>query len=213
MIETASGLVLRTRALTESSLIVNWLTPHLGRISTVARGARRPKSPFRGKLDLFYLADFSFNRSRRSELHTLCEVALRETHAALRKDIGHLRQAAYCTALIEQATETETPIPAIYTLMQQVLDQLSARPPEPKTLLAFELKFLNELGLQPDLNQGKLSGGAKELAKAMANSHWAAIGRLRLNASQLLELQRFLHGFIIFHLGKIPAGRASALQL
>ena len=83
MIETATGLVLRTRPLTETSLIVHWLTPGLGRLATVAKGARRPKSPFRGKLDLFYLADFSFSRSRRSELHTLREVSLRETHSAL----------------------------------------------------------------------------------------------------------------------------------
>ena len=32
-----------------------------GRISTVAKGARRPKSPFAGKLDLFYEADFSYS--------------------------------------------------------------------------------------------------------------------------------------------------------
>ena len=83
MIETAAGLVLRTRPLTETSLIVHWLTPGLGRLATVAKGARRAKSPFRGKLDLFYLADFSFSRSRRSELHTLREVSLRETHSGV----------------------------------------------------------------------------------------------------------------------------------
>ena len=66
MIETATGLILRTRPLTETSLIVNWLTPDAGRIATVAKGARRTKSPFLGGLDLFYLADFSFSRSRRS---------------------------------------------------------------------------------------------------------------------------------------------------
>src|SRR5207302_4043038 len=80
MIESATGLILRTRPLTETSLIIHWLTPDLGRIATVAKGARRPKSPFRGKLDLFYLADFSFSRSRRSELHNLREVNLRELH-------------------------------------------------------------------------------------------------------------------------------------
>src|SRR6185295_11162894 len=104
MVETATGLVLRTRPLTETSLIVHWLTPDLGRLATVAKGARRPKSPFRGKLDLFYLADFSFVRSRRSDLHTLREVALRETHHALRRDLGWLEQASYCGALIEQTT-------------------------------------------------------------------------------------------------------------
>src|SRR5258706_14789866 len=106
MIESATGLVLRIRPLTETSLIVHWLTPTLGRLATVAKGARRPKSPFRGRLDLFYLADFSFSRSRSSELHNLREVAIREAHSFLRQDIAYLRQAAYCVNLIEQATET-----------------------------------------------------------------------------------------------------------
>src|SRR6266699_975462 len=98
MVETASGLILRTRPLTETSLIIHWLTPQFGRLGTVAKGARRPKSPFRGKLDLFYLADFSFSRSPRSELHNLREVSLRETHSSLRRELALLQQAAYCAA-------------------------------------------------------------------------------------------------------------------
>src|SRR2546427_1358320 len=121
MIETASGVVLRTRPLTETSVIVHWLTPALGRLATVAKGARRPKSPFRGKIDLFYLADFSFTRSRRSELHSLREVGLRETHQALRQELAYLEQASYCAALIEQTTETETPLPVIFELMSGFL--------------------------------------------------------------------------------------------
>ena len=57
-VEQATGWVLRKRLLTETSLIVHWLTAEQGRVATVAKGARRPKSPYRGKLDLFYLADF-----------------------------------------------------------------------------------------------------------------------------------------------------------
>ena len=92
MIESTQGIILRTRPLTETSLIIHWLTPDLGRIATVAKGARRAKSPFAGKLDLFYLVDFSFSRSRRSDLHTLREVSLRETHGEIRA--GHLQIAA-----------------------------------------------------------------------------------------------------------------------
>ena len=77
MIESATGIILRTRPLTETSLIVNWLTAEHGRISTVAKGARRPKSAFAGKLDLCYEAEFTFTRSRRSELHALREVSMR----------------------------------------------------------------------------------------------------------------------------------------
>src|ERR1041384_2424493 len=117
MIERAQGLVLRTRPFTETSLIVQWLTPEFGRLDTVAKGARRPKSPFRGQLDLFYLADFTFTRSRRSELHTLKEVHLLGTYAFLRQEFGQLRQISYCAALVEQATEKETPLPRIFDLM------------------------------------------------------------------------------------------------
>src|SRR5215510_15655775 len=105
MVETATGLVLRTRPLTDTSLIVHWLTKDLGRLSTVAKGARRPNSPFRGKLDLFYNADFSFLRSRRSELHTLREVDLKGSRKAIREGLDLLQQASYAAALIEQATE------------------------------------------------------------------------------------------------------------
>ena len=104
--ERATGLILRLRPLTETSLIVHWLTPELGRLATVAKGARRAKSPLRGKLDLFHLAEFTFMRSRRSELHTLREAVLHQTHPALRRDIARLEQAAYGVAFIEMATET-----------------------------------------------------------------------------------------------------------
>src|SRR5471030_2935645 len=155
MTESATGLILRTRPLTEMSLIVHWLTPSLGRIATVAKGARRPKSPFAGKLDLFYLADFSFNRSRRSDLHTLREASLRETHVAIRQDIFKLRHAAYATAFIEQATETETPLPAVYELFREFLDCLCGEKTAPQIVFAFELKLLHELGLEPNLTDRK----------------------------------------------------------
>jgi len=213
MIETAVGLVLRTRPLTETSLIIHWLTPSLGRLATVAKGARRPKSPFRGKLDLFYLADFSFSRSRRSELHTLREVSLRETHSRLREDLGLLQQASYCAALVEQATETETPLHRVFDLMSGLLGHLLAQPLQAATLIAFELKLLTDLGLKPDLDKSKLNPGTKQLVKALTENDWPVVARLRPTAAQAVELSRFLHGFLIYHLGRIPKGRDAALGL
>src|SRR5262245_7338235 len=147
MDERSSGIILRTRPLTETSVIVHWLTPDLGRIATVAKGARRPKSLFRGKLDLFYEGDFSFGRSRRSELHTLREIVLRETHRTLRNDLGWIQQASYAAAFIEQITETETPLPEVHKLMISMLRHLTERPPVSRTAFAFELKMLAQLGL------------------------------------------------------------------
>jgi len=207
MIQSATGLILRTRPLTETSLIVNWLTPALGRVSTVARGARRAKSPFAGKLDLFYEADFTFSRSRRSELHTLREVSLRDLHAALRADLDYLRQASYAATLIEQTTETETPLPAIYELLRGFLAVLPQHSPQPRNIFAFELKLLSELGLRPDLSQSRLSPGANKLVADLLTADWPAIAELQANTAQARELRQFLHGFVIYHLGKIPKGR------
>lgn len=209
MIESARGLILRTQPLTETSLIVHWLTPTVGRIATVAKGARRARSPFLGKLDLFYEADFSFSRSRRSDLHTLREVSLRNAHPALRLEVLHLQQAAYCTRLIELVTETETPLPAVYDLLRGLLEVLPEQVSPSQTSFAFELKLLNELGLKPELGQTQLTSGAKQIVHMLSASPWAAIARLRLSEAQVAELRQFLHGFLIYHLGKIPKGRVT----
>jgi len=212
MIESASGLILRTRRLTETSLIVHWLTPNLGRLATVAKGAFRPKSPFRGKLDLFYVADFSFVRSRRSELHTLREVSIRETFPAIRRELGRVQQASYAAALVEQVTEPETPLPEIFELVQDSLNLLAETTPQSQLVFAFELKLLAELGLEPDLSKSHLSTGSREIVKMLTQQDWGSIPKLKTSAAQANELSQFLHGFLIFHLGKIPAGRFAAVQ-
>jgi len=209
MDERTIGLILRVRPLTETSLIVHWLTPDLGRVATVAKGARRPKSPFRGKLDLFYEADFSFQRSRRSELHNLREVVLRETHSFLRRELGYVQQACYCAALIEQTTETDTPLPEIFPLFGGLLRHLPNIPPQPLTVYAFEMKLLVNLGLKPDLSAARLTAGAKLILQKFLELNWAELSRLKLSESQNEEISRFLHGFLMLHLGKIPKGRSS----
>jgi len=211
MTGSAHGIILRRRLLTETSLVVHWLTPELGRLATVAKGARRPKSPFLGKLDLFYEADFSFSRSRRSDLHVLREVTLRETHRRLREDVVALQRAAYACAFIEQATETETPLPAVFGLLEQFLAMASQGKAAVPMVFAFELKLLQELGLAPDLAGTALTPGTKKIATRLAQDDFSRNESLRLTAAQTDELRQFLHGFLIFHLGKLPRGRAAAL--
>jgi DNA repair protein RecO (recombination protein O) len=211
MIETATGLILRTRPLTETSLVVCWLTPDFGRIATIAKGARRHKSPFLGKLDVFFEADFSFTRSRSSDLHPLREVSLRETHGALRENIQALRRAAYAVAFVEQATETETPLPDIFKLLQAFFNRLCEQKSPEQIVFSMELKLLRELGLEPDWSQTSLAAGTKKVAAILSRKDFAACENLKLTAAQAEELRQFLHGFLIFHLGRLPRGRAAAL--
>lgn len=213
MSESAIGLVLRTYPLTETSLVVHWLTPAWGRIATVAKGARRPRSPFHGKIDLFYLAEFSFHRSRRSELHTLREIGVRQTHPVLRRELGCLRQVSYCAALVNQATETETPLPEVFGLFKELLASMALAPPRPLAVFSFEFKLLAELGLEPDLETSRLSPAGRKLARLLREEAWPAVMALAVRPEPALEIQRFLHGFIIYHLGRIPKGRDSAVSV
>jgi len=206
-----TGLVLRTRPLTETSLIVQWLTRDFGRLATVAKGARRPKSAFRGQLDLFYVADLSFARSSRSDLHTLREARLLKTHAGLRTELIYVQQASYCAALIEQTAEPDAPMPAVFESFCHLLEQLPKHPAQPQTIFGFEMKWLQELGLKPNLVETQLTPGTKQILERLIEMAWPEIFRLRLSAAQTKEIGLYLHGFIIYHLERIPRGRTAAL--
>jgi DNA repair protein RecO (recombination protein O) len=210
MDEQALGLVLRTYPLTETSLIVHWLTEDAGRISTVAKGARRPNSPFRGKLDLYFLADFSFRRSRHSDLHLLKEVRLRETHPALRENIEYLAQAAYVVRLLEMCTESETPLPAYFQLLTRWLSWITQRPPWPVAVLVFELELLKELGLAPNVAESPLTTAGRQWLAALANPDWTTLEARSTTGAPWPELARFLGNGLMNHLGRLPKGRPTA---
>jgi recombinational DNA repair protein (RecF pathway) len=161
-------------------------------------------------VDLFYETNFSFNRARRGDLHTLREVSLRKANSALREDILKLRQAAYAAAFIVQTTETETPLSNIYILFEQFLESLCGHELSPQIVFAFELKMLRELGLEPDWGTATLTAGTKKIAVALMERDFSSVFGLKLANSQGSELRQFLHGFMIFHLGKVPRGRAQA---
>lgn len=190
--ERATGIILRTRPLTETSLIVQWLTREAGRISTVAKGARRPKSPFLGKLDLYYEAEFTLQRARKSSLHTLREVNLRATRSELRKEFVALEQLARAGRRIERATEEEAPIPEIFDLFRLLLDEIGKPPFEPSLLLAFEIRLLQVLGLTPILEGSSLPIGSRRALEQLQFLEWSAIRRIKLSATQIIDMETFL---------------------
>jgi DNA repair protein RecO (recombination protein O) len=211
MTERASGIILRTRPLTDTSLIVHWLTAEQGRIATVAKGARRAKSPFLGKLDWLFEAQFSFTRSRRSELHTLREVSVSDPHPLIRTELGWLNQAAYTIAFLEQVTETETPLAEVYELFVGFVRHLAQQPPQTRTVFAFELKLLASQGLEPPVGEAGVSAATQALMAKLVAADWPELPGLKAEVAQARELRQFLHGFISYHCHKLPKGRAAAL--
>jgi len=146
--ENTSAILLRRTKLTETSLILTWLTETYGKIKTVAKGARQPKSRFAGRLDLFYECEIQWSRSRRSELHTLREVGLRAAHEALRADYRLVALASYFVELVELVTEADHPVPEIFDLLQRALRHVNVHAGSRRALEHFERELARVLGIQ-----------------------------------------------------------------
>lgn len=145
--ETTAAILLRRTRLTDTSWIVTWLTEQHGKLKTVAKGARRLKSPFAGKLDLFFRTEIQFARSRRSELHALREVVLREPYEGLRERYERTLLAAYFVELLDLVTEPEHPEPGLYELLTRALGYLDSGEPTKRALLHFESELVRLLGI------------------------------------------------------------------
>ena len=95
----------------------------------MAKGARRQKSAFAGKLDLFFQAEISIVRSRKSDLHTLTEVVLKNPFAGIRTNYSRMQTAAYFVELIEICTERDHREPELFGLLHRAFGYLDANDP------------------------------------------------------------------------------------
>ena len=145
--ESTPAILLRKRKLSDTSLIISWCTASLGCVQTVAKGARSAKSPFAGKLDLFYEAEIQIARSKRSDLHTLREVALRNPFGGIRSSYLRTQTAAYFVELIEICTESDHHEPELFALLQRAFGYLSANEPTMRAVLHFETELARIAGV------------------------------------------------------------------
>lgn len=186
------GIIIRSYPLTETSLIVHWISQEFGLVTTLAKGARRPKSPFLGKLDLYYKDDFTFVRHRRSDLHSLREVSVLNARRELRRDVRGLYQAAYCAKLLERSSEIETPIPEYFKLFDSFLENLGAGKTQSAVIYAFEIKLLALAGVLPEFKASKVPPAVQTILTGLLEGNWAAAARAKLTPGQEKEANRFL---------------------
>jgi DNA repair protein RecO (recombination protein O) len=148
--ERSSGILIRLTRLTDTSLIVHWFTADFGLIKTVAKGARRPKSPFNGKLDLFFSSDIHWSPARRSELHALREAEPTHCRERLRREYRSLLLASYFARLLEMAVEGEHPEPELHDLLRRALDHVDEAGASRRAFDHFESELARLLGLGSD---------------------------------------------------------------
>jgi DNA repair protein RecO (recombination protein O) len=145
--ESTAAILLRKRKLSDTSLIISWCTETLGCVQTVARGARRAKSSFAGKLDLFYEAEIQIVRSKKSELHTLTEVVLKNPFPGIRKKLSRTQTASYFVELIELCTESDHHDPDLFSLLHRAFAYLDENDPDLRAMLHFERELARLAGV------------------------------------------------------------------
>ena len=156
-VHSTRATIIRLTKLTDSSLIVHWFSEDHGLVKTVAKGARQPKSPFAGRLDLFFSGEMTFQRAKRGELHALREVSIREWREGLRRDYTSTLFAAYCCQLIEVAVEPEHPEPELQDLLTRALNHLENKGPSLRALRHFEREMARLMGISHERRTGEHS--------------------------------------------------------
>lgn len=142
-----TGTIIGRFPLTETNLIVKWCTEDKGILKTVARGARRPKSPFAGKIDLFFRCEIEVHPAKKGDLHTLKELDLLNSRFGLRRNFRQTQAASYFVKLIERAAEPETPLPELDDLLNRGLNYLDSSDIDNRAMVHFEKQMAQIMGI------------------------------------------------------------------
>jgi DNA repair protein RecO (recombination protein O) len=163
MIIRAIGIPLAIYPYSSTSRIVHWLTRHHGKVSTLLKGALRPKSPFLGEYELFSTSELLYFHQRPNTLHTAKECALLQARKTFRTDWRAMQAASYLAALFNKTTPDEAPQPGLFELLEELLDFAEHYGSQPQFLLWAELRFCAYHGHAPNLGNCTLCSARENL--------------------------------------------------
>lgn len=178
-VRSGRALVLRRTPYGESSLVVQLLTERAGRVHVLAKGAYRPTSRYFAVLDLFDTLELEWSGSRTSDLSLLRSGSLVRRRRGLTRDLEAYRAALTGLELCELAARPGLGEGGLFRLLEGFLDALDEGADPALALVVFELRFLQNLGLAPALQQCAACGDeAPPVGKGRAAFSAGAGGRL-----------------------------------
>jgi DNA repair protein RecO (recombination protein O) len=150
------AVVLRSLRYGEADRILHLYTPARGRLSAIAKGVRRARSRFGGRLEPFFRLQLELHEGR-GELLTVTGAQTVEGYGRLRGDARALDAAARACDAVGRLFETGEPHPGVYNLLCRQLALLDEQAGESGAAagragsLSFRLKLLLAAGLAPQL--------------------------------------------------------------
>ena len=165
------AVVLRSMRYGEADRILHVYTPHRGRVSAIAKGVRRTRSRFGGRLEPFFRLRMDLHEGR-GELLTVTGAQTVDAYPRLRGNARALDGAARACDAVGRLFETDEPHPGVVNLLCRhlaLLDEQAAgaeRSPVGgrAVALAFRLKLLLAAGLAPQLGACASCGEGEHLA-------------------------------------------------
>ncbi|MCA9121948.1 MAG: DNA repair protein RecO [Planctomycetaceae bacterium] len=151
--EKSLAIVLRLVEFSETSVIATLFTEDFGKVSALAKGARRPKGPFEAALDLLAVCRIVFLHKSSDALDLLTEAKLERRFRAAARSLSHLYAGYYVAELLKDLTDDGDPHPQLFHAANQTLFELDGGCDLATTILRFELVALQELGHLPSLSR------------------------------------------------------------
>lgn len=141
-----AALILRTRAFQDNDLIVDLLGQETGRLSILARGARKSQRRYGGPLELGSRVELELRLRAGRELHTAdrCEVVAPIRH--IREDLDRIAALAYMLELVRLCAREGAADARLYGLATSVIGVLEDHAPTPESLVLWEVALLAHLG-------------------------------------------------------------------
>ncbi|MDH2925493.1 DNA replication and repair protein RecO [Nicoletella semolina] len=137
------GFVLHRRNYSESSLLVEFFTEKNGRITLLAKGARRPHSPLKAVLQPF--TPLLLRWAGKGELKTLTRAE--DVSLTLPMSTTALYSGFYVNEILSRVLENHTAYPELFGYYLDCVTHLAANPSELEPILrTFEFRTLQALG-------------------------------------------------------------------
>jgi len=175
--ENTHAVILRSVDVGESDRILHLLVPEHGRVTAMAKGARRSAKRFAGTLDLFNHLRVSLHRPRGQEIGRLDQAVLVRHYAPLRTDAARFALGCYLLELLDRLAPEGGARRDMERLFRFALDSfeaIAAHRPDPALRTILELRALDALGLRPELR--RCVGCSRELAGEQAVGFHVADG-------------------------------------
>ncbi|MBA2516376.1 MAG: DNA repair protein RecO [Solirubrobacterales bacterium] len=159
------GIVMRSIRYGEADRILHIFTPHSGRLSAIAKGVRKSRSRFGGRLEPFFRLDLVLYQGR-SDLLTVTSASTLTGHPRLREHHASLDIAARACDAVDRVFDAGDPHPGVYHLLANELALLDGGQAHAtlSNALAFRLKLLLAAGFAPQLAACASCGEREHLA-------------------------------------------------